>query len=189
MQIQGLTQPDDNEEEKKEVIQTVPSVDQFGQIATQLAMQNQVQSEVNAAQYRDRGAANTEHDESGPAQQDQSAATENIMIQSMPEIPLEKPYEEVLQQKSLDEISPDTQDLLRAKLEERRIGLRRVLLESTSSRLTEEKKKGIQRLIWVLTGILDHNLKLKKLLKFQKDQEKLGLVLEGYDYVALRETQ
>lgn len=61
----------------------------------------------------------------------------------MPEIPLEKPYEEVLQQKSLDEISPDTQDLLRAKLEERRIGLRRVLSESTSSRLTEEKKKGI----------------------------------------------
>ena len=65
------------------------------------------------------------------------------MIQSMPEIPLEKPYEEVLQQKSLDEISPETQDLLRAKLEERRIGLRRVLSESTSSRLTEEKKKGI----------------------------------------------
>ena len=67
-------------------------------------------SEKNATQYSNMGAANANHDESGPAQQDQSAATENIMIQSMPEIPLEKPYEEVLQQKSLDEISPETQD-------------------------------------------------------------------------------
>ena len=82
--------------------------------------------------------------------------------------------EERLEQKSLSEISPESQNELRGKLEERRVNLRRVLNESSSAKLTEEKKRGIERLVWVLTGILDHNLQLKQLLKLSKVYERQG---------------
>ena len=60
-------------------------------------MQNQAWSEMNAGHWHDRGVASADYDQSGPAQQDQPTANENMLLQSMPEIPLEKPYEEVLQ--------------------------------------------------------------------------------------------
>ena len=42
--------------------------------------------------------------------------------------------------------------------------------------------KTIKRLIWVLEGLLNHNLTLKQLLKVSKAYQKIDQVPEGYDF-------
>jgi len=59
------------------------------------------------------------------------------------------------------------------------------MLSEGSERLSSDRKKGIERLIWILNGILNHNLTLKRLLKVAKVHQRLGQVPNGYDFETL----
>ena len=56
------------------------------------------------------------------------------------------------------------------------------MLENDGGRLNESRVKTIQRLIWVLEGLMNHNMTLKQLLKVSKTYQKTDQVPQGYDF-------
>ena len=59
------------------------------------------------------------------------------------------------------------------ELEGRRCTMRQVLLREG---LADEKRKTIQRQIWVITGVLEHDLSIKRLTKVSRTYERINLV-------------
>ena len=55
----------------------------------------------------------------------------------------------------------------------RRCTMRQVLLREG---LADEKRKTIQRQIWVITGVLEHDLSIKRLTKVSRTYERINLV-------------
>ena len=46
--------------------------------------------------------------------------------------------------------------------------------------LAAARKPKIQRLLWVITGAVDHGISLKRLFKVSKTYERIGMVPQGY---------
>lgn len=70
----------------------------------------------------------------------------------------------------------------RRHMERRRNQLTMQLLDQN---LSAELKQKFQRIHWVLTGLLDHNMSIKKLFKISKTYERLKLVPKDYMYAEL----
>ena len=62
-------------------------------------------------------------------------------------------------------------------IEGKRKMLRQILV---SPNLTQKRKKEIERQLWVISGVLDQELSIKRLMKVSRTYERIGLVPSGY---------
>ena len=66
----------------------------------------------------------------------------------------------------------------------RRQSMQTVLLREG---LADVKRKTIQRHIWVITGVLEHDLSIKRLTKVSRTYERINLVPKDYNQADLYE--
>lgn len=67
-------------------------------------------------------------------------------------------------------------------LEKRQQALCLILADDSSRQsLTDKRRRNIIRLLWVIDGLLVHNLTLKELVKVLHAYERLDQVPEGYE--------
>ena len=55
--------------------------------------------------------------------------------------------------------------------------------------LAEARKPKIKRLLWVICGILDESLSIKRLFKVSQTYERIGMIPQGYMQAELFERQ
>ena len=75
------------------------------------------------------------------------------------------------------ELNPLDKALKTHNIEGKRKMLKQILAQSN---LTAKRRQEIERQLWVIAGVLDQNLSIKRLMKVNRTYERINLVPKGY---------
>ena len=76
------------------------------------------------------------------------------------------------------ELNPLKKALKTHNIEGKRKMLKQIL---TQPNLTAKRRQEIERQLWVIAGVLDQNLSIKRLMKVNRTYERINLVPDNYN--------
>ena len=80
------------------------------------------------------------------------------------------------------ELNPLEKALKTHNIEGKRKMLKQILAQP---KLTVKRRQEIERQLWVIAGVLDQNLSIKRLMKVNRTYERINLVPKGYNQAEL----